>query len=128
MLGGVARAVVTSLAGFDSIGTFSDGVGTNAGFNAPWGVAVDANGNVYVADSLTRRIRKVTAVGGTRIGPVTLHAFFLCLAFRGAGVRWLWVVASMPASSISSLVFASCLLSWSALFPFACLLRQYCER
>jgi DNA-binding beta-propeller fold protein YncE len=70
------RAVVSTLAGGIS-GTnsaFFDGSGTNAGFNRPRGVAVDASGNVFVADSGNQRIRKVTASGGTRIGPVTLRA------------------------------------------------------
>jgi hypothetical protein len=72
----VERAVVSTLAGGVSgtNGAFSDGNGTNAGFSGPWGVAVDASGNVFVADRLNQRIRKVTAGGGTRIGPVTLRA------------------------------------------------------
>ena len=72
----VERAVVSTLAGGISgtNGAFSDANGTNAGFFNPWGVAVDASGNVFVADSNNQRIRKVTAGGGTRIGPVTLRA------------------------------------------------------
>jgi hypothetical protein len=69
---GVDRAVVTTLAGGVS-GTnpaFADGFGTNAGFNRPYGVAVDASGSVFVVDTRNYRIRKVTAGGGTRIGPV----------------------------------------------------------
>ncbi len=57
------------------IGAFTsyvDASGTNAGFNYPIGVAVDASGNVFVADRFNQRIRKVTVDGGTRIGPVTL--------------------------------------------------------
>ncbi len=50
---------------------YVDGNGTNAGFRYPTGVAVDASGNVFVADRDNHRIRKVTAGGGTRIGPVT---------------------------------------------------------
>ncbi len=65
------RAVVSTLAGGN--GAFVDAIGTNAGFNGPTGVAVDASGNVFVADALNNRIRKVTAGGGTRIFPVTLR-------------------------------------------------------
>jgi hypothetical protein len=67
------RAVVTIFAG-SGARSFSDGSGANVHFSAPYGVAVDASGNVFVADSNNARIRKVTASGGTRISPVTLHA------------------------------------------------------
>ncbi len=67
------RAVVSTLAGRVG-GIYVDASGTNAGFYFPQGVAVDASGNVFVADCDNRRIRKVTAHGGTRIEPVTLRA------------------------------------------------------
>ncbi len=68
--------VVSTLAGASL--DFADASGTNAGFHRPTGVAVDASGNVFVADSFNNRIRKVTAGGGTWIGPVTLRARSLC--------------------------------------------------
>ncbi len=70
-------AVVSTFAGFGN-GTYVDGSGTTAGFNYPSGVAVDASGNVFVADRENQRIRKVTAGGGTRIGSVALCARLLC--------------------------------------------------
>ncbi len=69
------RAVVLTLAGGGN-SAFGDAFGTNAGFSLPNGVAVDASGNVFVADYNNHRIRKVTAGGGTRIGPVTLRACY----------------------------------------------------
>ncbi len=72
----VERAVVSTFAGGvnGTNGAYVDASGTNAGFSGPVGVAIDASGNVFVSDSNNQRIRKVTAGGGTRIGPVTLRA------------------------------------------------------
>ncbi len=53
---------VSTLAGTGSTGS-TDGAGASATFNAPAGVAVDANGNVYVAELSNRKIRKITSAG-----------------------------------------------------------------
>ncbi len=51
--------MVRTLAGAGGGGA-RDGVGAAAQFNAPFGVAVDASGNVYVADYGNHQIRKIT--------------------------------------------------------------------
>lgn len=54
--------VVTTLAGNGSPG-FEDGAGAQAQFMFPRGLAVDAAGNVFVADHYNYRIRKITPNG-----------------------------------------------------------------
>lgn len=55
--------VVSTLAGLAHNHGSADGQGRNARFWAPFGVAVDAAGNVYVADTANNTIRKITPDG-----------------------------------------------------------------
>jgi len=55
--------VVTTLAGKAGFSGSTDGTGSAARFSQPSGVAVDGNGNVYVADTNNYTIRKVTPAG-----------------------------------------------------------------
>jgi sulfur carrier protein ThiS len=57
--------MVTTLAGLAGIYGSTDGTGSAARFSNPSGTAVDANGNVYVADSANNTIRK----GALSVGP-----------------------------------------------------------
>jgi sugar lactone lactonase YvrE len=57
-----SRIQVSTVAGSGSVGT-ANGIGTAASFNNPAGIAVDASGNLYVADSNNDLIRKITADG-----------------------------------------------------------------
>lgn len=57
-----AGGVVTTLAGSSFLG-FADGSGASVRFRDPYGIVVDASGNVYVADSSNHRIRMVTPSG-----------------------------------------------------------------
>lgn len=57
------NGVVTTLAGTGSTTPFADGPGASATFSSPQGIAVDASGNVYVADTGNHRIRKITLDG-----------------------------------------------------------------
>jgi hypothetical protein len=60
----VTRAgVVTTLAGSAGVSGTNDGTGNAARFYYPEGVAVDAAGNVFVADTYNHTIRKVTPAG-----------------------------------------------------------------
>ena len=58
----VSGGVVSTLAG-NGTGGYEDGPGATAEFNMPFSVAVDGQGNVYVADRVNAVIRKVTPSG-----------------------------------------------------------------
>ena len=66
---------VTTLAGSGSA-YYADGNGVLASFNHPQGVAVDVNGNVYVADENNSLIRKVTTSGNVTTLPRGIESYF----------------------------------------------------
>ena len=55
--------VVSTLAGSTGNSGNSDGVGSSARFDNPAGIAVDSEGNIYVADKNSFTIRKITPGG-----------------------------------------------------------------
>src|SRR5262249_48890179 len=55
--------VVSTLAGAAGMVGGADGTGPDARFASPTGVAVDGDGNVYVADAFNDTLRKVTPDG-----------------------------------------------------------------
>ena len=64
-----STGVITTLAGTGERTSYSAGLGdggpaTEATFHEPSGVAVDATGNLYVADSKNNRVRKIDAFTG----------------------------------------------------------------
>jgi sugar lactone lactonase YvrE len=58
-----AAGVVTTYAGQAGSSGANDGAGTVARFMTPFGVAVDASGTVYVADTSNETIRRISADG-----------------------------------------------------------------
>lgn len=83
----IETGAVSVLAGSGTAGS-DDGVGTAASFNGPRGVAVDAEGNVYVADYNNHRIRKITTDGsvttfaGSGVGTVSTDGIGVAATFR----------------------------------------------
>ncbi len=59
-----ATGVITTTAGTGTAGYNGDGPATGANLYYAWGVAVDAEENVFIADYNNHRIRKVTAATG----------------------------------------------------------------
>ena len=62
-LAGASTREVITLAGTLGVVGSVDGSGVSATFNAPAGIATDASGNIYVADSGNATIRKITPAG-----------------------------------------------------------------
>jgi streptogramin lyase len=54
-------AVVTTIAGSGNPGN-DNGAGLSASFKCPWGIAIDKNGDLYIADSYNRLIRKIDTI------------------------------------------------------------------
>jgi len=70
-----SNGLVTTVAG-NGFNGFANGVGTNATFRSPYGVAVDGSGNVYVADTGNHVIRKIDASGNvTTFAGVGIEGF-----------------------------------------------------
>ncbi|MDF2431954.1 MAG: hypothetical protein JWP44_1585 [Mucilaginibacter sp.] len=65
--------IVSTLAGSPGVSGSADGIGANASFNSPVGIAVDNSGIVYVADQNNNMIREITPGGivTTLAGSVT---------------------------------------------------------
>lgn len=67
---------ITTIAGNGLAGYNGDNIlATSAELDNPDGVAVDSAGNVYIADTLNRRIRKVTASTGIITTIIMLRCF-----------------------------------------------------
>src|SRR5690348_14770479 len=60
-----ATGIITTVAGNGEAGYSGDGgPATAASLNEPYGVVVDRAGNIYTADRLNRRVRRVDAASG----------------------------------------------------------------
>ena len=58
--------VITTVAGNGTAGFAGDGgPAVRASLNEPYGIAIDRGGNIFVADRLNRRVRRIDAANGT---------------------------------------------------------------
>jgi sugar lactone lactonase YvrE len=77
-----STGIITTVAGIPLslyVGTGDGGPATSATLNAPYGVAVDSSGNIFIADTYDYAIREVMAVNGniyTVAGNLTLGQGF----------------------------------------------------
>lgn len=54
---------VSTFAGTSGVTGFNNAIGTSATFNGPYGLAIDASDNLYVAETGNHAIRKITPAG-----------------------------------------------------------------
>ena len=113
----ISGGVVSTLAGLAGVPGSSDGTGSAARFDTPFGIAVDSAGNVFVADSNNDTIRKITPAGvvttvaglarsaGSTDGSGSAARFFhpFDLVVDGAGTIW---VADMDNQTIRRITSA----------------------
>lgn len=92
---------VALLAGSATEAGNSDGAGTAARFNQPVGLALDGNGNLYVADRGNCAIRKVTPAGAvSTLAGSNQHCVGLDGAGAAAGFAFLTALASGPDNTL----------------------------
>ena len=77
----------TTLAGSIGYGS-ADGTGSSARFAYPFGVAVDTNSNVYVADTINDTIRKMTPVGANWVVTTLAGLAGIPGSVDGTGSAW----------------------------------------
>jgi sugar lactone lactonase YvrE len=71
-----ATGIITTIAGSGTMGFGGDGgPPTSAAMNLPYAVAVDAHGNLFIADANNNRVREVVVWNNPSIGPLSALAW-----------------------------------------------------
>jgi hypothetical protein len=123
----VSGGIIVTIAGNGTQGFSGDnGLAVNAQLNYPSGVAVDSAGNLYIADNLNSRIRRVAsaapptyaqftaAVASIRAGAGTVYGLFNSLAGSAFTVATLYqnLLNRQPTASETSSAHAAGLATW----------------
>ena len=100
-----SAGVVTTIAGTAGQSGTTDGIGAAARFNSPRGIAVDGDGNLFVADSANGTIRRITPAGAvtTLAGRPDTYA-----SESGTGAGALFDVPVSTAVDSGGNVYVSC--------------------
>jgi sugar lactone lactonase YvrE len=113
--------LVSTLAGMVRRNYFGDGTGSSALFNRPWGLAVDAGGTLYVADSSNQTIRRgtppalqqslpsITVQPQNQVVPYGMSAIFSVTAAGSPPLSFIWLAnnAVIPGSTNAALVLTN---------------------
>lgn len=105
------EGVVTTLAGMARNAGSTDGTGSAARFNGPEGLAVDDDGNIYVADGSNHRIRKgYPALPDNPVIDLTVSAVGVARHLDVTNLTtttWLWSIVRRPIGSAAQLSSAT---------------------
>ncbi|MBV8666508.1 MAG: DUF4214 domain-containing protein [Burkholderiaceae bacterium] len=93
--------VVSTFAGTAYAVGSADGIGAAARFNTPQGIAIDGDGNLYVADMNNNTVRKITATGAvTTLAGTPGSGAPLDGQGASAGFSWPWGLAIDNAGNV----------------------------
>lgn len=84
----VTTAGVTSPFVGSGASASTDGVGTAASFTYPYGIGADTDGTLYVADSYSPKVKKVTTAGANIILPFVSMCIQLLPCRSGECTYW----------------------------------------